>query len=96
MYSPPSYSDQENALLSRVVCEFCESRDALVLGDFNLPSIVWTEEGGMLGGIGNVDRMFLDCFALAGLTQWVLEAMFISSGNTLDLFMTSEFDRVGL
>ena len=55
----------------------------------------WTEDGGMLGGEGRVDRMFLECFAVAGLTQWVMEATFVSSGNTLDLFLTSEVDRVG-
>ena len=65
------------------------------MGDFNLPSIIWTEDGGMLGGEGRVDRMFLECFAAAGLTQWVMEATFVSSGNTLYLFLTSEVDRVG-
>ena len=65
------------------------------MGDFNLPSIVWSDEGEMLGGKGKVDRMFIDCFNAAGLTQWVLKPTFVSSGNTLDLFLTSELDCVG-
>ena len=40
VYRPPSYSDQQNALLSRFVCEFSEGREVIVLGDFNLPSIL--------------------------------------------------------
>ena len=39
--------------------------------------------------------MILDCFALAGLIHWVLEATFIPLGNTLPLFLMSEVDRVG-
>ena len=56
VYRPPSYRDQENALLSRVVCKFCEGREVVVLGDFKLPSIVWIEERGMLNGI----KMFIE------------------------------------
>ena len=67
----------------------------VVLGDFNLPSIFWTDEARRFGCTGRVDRMFLDCFVSIGLTQWVLEATFVSSGNTLGLFLTSKLDRVG-
>ena len=50
----------------------------------------------MLGGIGKIKKMFfLECFAFAGLTQWILEDTFISSGNTLDLLLASEIDDVG-
>ena len=38
---------------------------------------------------------FLDCFTAAGLSQWVEEAKFVTSGNILHLFLTSETDRVG-
>ena len=33
-------------------------------------------------------------FNLLGLTQWVLEPTFISSGNILDLVLTTEADRI--
>ena len=39
--------------------------------------------------------MFLDVFILLGLSQWVSEPTFPSSGNTLDLLLTTEHDRVG-
>ena len=90
-----SYSDEEKVSLTRFLCEICEGHEVVILGDFNLPSIVWSDEGEMLGGEGKIDRMFMDCFNTAGLTQWVLEPTFVSSGNTLDLFLTSELDRVG-
>ena len=63
------------------------------MSDFNLPSIVWSDEGEILGE-GKVDRMFIDCFNAAGLTQWVLQPTFLPSDSTLDLFLTSELDRV--
>ena len=43
--------------------------------------------------IGLVE-MFLECFAVAGLTQRVMVATIVSYGNTLNLFLTSEIDSV--
>ena len=95
VYRPPSYSVHENEVLDRVILSFCEGREVVVFGDFNLPSLLWSAGGGAYGAVGNVDRKFLDCFIAAGLTQWVMEATFIASGNTLNLFFTSEIDREG-
>ena len=39
--------------------------------------------------------MFLDVFTSCGLVQWVSEPTFSNSGNTLDLLLTTEKDRVG-
>ena len=41
-----------------------------------------------------MNKVFLDCFVSASLTKWVMEGTFVSSGNILDLFLTSETDRV--
>ena len=49
----------------------------------------------MFAGACQRDRLLFDCFVAAGLTQWVMEATFVTSGNTLYLFLTSEGDRVG-
>ena len=60
-----------------------------------MPSLVWSAGDGIFRGASQRDHVFLDCFALASLTQWVMEPTFISSGNTFDLYLASEIDRVG-
>jgi hypothetical protein len=84
-----------NRGLVDLMMNFCVGREVVVLGDFNLPSLVWPLENLFDNYISPVDRIFLDCFVDLGLTQWVEECTFISSGNVLDLFFTSENDRVG-
>ena len=42
-----------------------------------------------------LSNLFLSCFNQLGLSQWVKFPTFIPSGNTLDLILTSELDRVG-
>jgi hypothetical protein len=94
VYRPPSYGGDDNGSLIDSILSFCEGREVIVVGDFNLPSLSWPADGLELG-VSRVDQSFLDCFISAGLTQWVDEATFVSSGNILDLFLTSETDRVG-
>ena len=65
----------------------------MILGDFNLPSLSWSFDDLFMDA--NRDTVFLDCFIAASLTQWVKEPTFVSSGNILDLFLTSETYRVG-
>ena len=78
VYRPPSYSDQENDLLMRFLRNFVVSRELIVLGDFNLPSLVWPLDGNGFSGVGvsPVDGLFLECFLECGLTQWVEFATF--------------------
>jgi hypothetical protein len=94
VYRPPSYGERENAELMGLILDFSVGREVVVLGDFNLPSIEWSD-GEAGGAISSADRLFLDCFTVCGLQQWVDEPTFLSSGNILDLFFTSELDRVG-
>ena len=51
--------------------EFCEGHEVVILSDFNLSSIVWSDEGEILGCEGKVDRKFMNCFNAAGLTVGV-------------------------
>ena len=37
VYRPPSYSVHENEVLIRVILSFCEGREVVVFGDFDLP-----------------------------------------------------------
>ena len=68
----------------------------VVLGDFNLPSLAWPLEDALDAYVRPVDLLFLDCFLSVGLTRWVTESTFLVGGSTLDLFLTSELDRVGV
>lgn len=95
VYRPPSYCDNENEVLLDFIEDFCSGREVVVLGDFNLPSVQWSAGGGVCRYASRTDRLFVDCFVSAGLYQWIEEATFVSSDNTLDLFLTSELDRVG-
>ena len=40
IYSPPSYSAWENEVLIGVILDFCERHEVVILGDFNLPSLL--------------------------------------------------------
>ncbi len=64
------------------------------MGDFNLPSVAWGKDL-VACGLTARDSNFYNCFISLGLTQWVTEPTFITSGNILDLILTSEDDRVG-
>ena len=63
IYRPPSYSEEENRLLIEFLTEFSATHELFVLGDFNLPSISWSVEGGNTSRLPPVDRAFSDCLA---------------------------------
>ena len=89
----PIATVEMNLLLIDVILNFCEAREVVILGDFNLLSLLWSA-GVEMSGASQNDQLFLDCFSAAGLSQWVEEATFGILGNILDLFLTSETDRV--
>ena len=65
-----------------------------MLGDFNFPGVDWQGEN-PAGNCNAMEQMFLNSFDEIGSTQWVNEPTFPRSGNTLDLILSSEADRVG-
>jgi hypothetical protein len=95
VYRPPSYGADSNEQLLRIVSDFCVGREVVILGDFNLPTLTWPTESVFNSYVSPVDRSFFDCFVAGGLIQWIGESTFYPSGNILDLFLTSESDRVG-
>ena len=96
VYRPPSYTVSENEELVHVLHEQVLGKEVIIVGDFNLPNIQWKSvEELPTDHVPPLESMFLDVFSLSGLTQWVVEPSFPSSGNTLDLLLTSEEDRVG-
>ena len=94
VYRPPSYSSEENVRIIDFLHEFVVGKEVIILGDFNLPSLKWPLEISASIYASPVDRDFRNCFVECGLTQWVEFATFVPSGNTLDLILTSDDDRV--
>ena len=65
-----------------------------MLGDFNFPTLDWTTHAAVAVCARPIDRDFYDVFSGCGWTQWVDVPTFISSGNVLDLVLTSDTDRI--
>ena len=95
IYRPPSYSLLENQSLIGFISEFVRNREVLFLGDFNLPTLDWISESVFNSYIRPLDKLFFDCFVDSGLSQWVRFGTFFPSGNTLDLILTTDDDRIG-
>ena len=93
VYRAPSNSSDDNTSIANFVANFGIGKEVIILGDFNLPSIDWTEN--VISAKTPTDCTFLETFNSLGLTQWVNEPTFPRSGNILDLILTSEADRVG-
>jgi len=95
IYRPPSYSQGENQALLEFLQQFMMGKEVIVLGDFNLPSLRWSDNSVLDSYVSPTDRLFHDCFTECGLVQWVNFGTFFPSGNILDLVLTTEEDRVG-
>ena len=95
VYRPPSYSVTDNEELLAFLMRECVGKEAILLGDFNLPSLNWSLPGDVLRSASASDTRFIDLFDLLGLTQWINEPTFPRSGNILDLILTNESDRMG-
>ena len=94
VYRPPSYSPAQNEDLLGFLDSFVFGREVVVLGDFNLSSLSWGDGDDVGVGATPRDLEFLNCFTSLGLTQHVSLPTFYPSGNTLDLALTTEHDRV--
>ena len=95
VYRAPSSSQLENTALVDFIVSFSANKEILLLGDFNLPSLKWSEPNILDHYIVPNDRFFYNCFVECGFSQWVTFGTFFPSGNILDLILTSEDDRVG-
>ena len=95
IYRPPSYSPEENRGLVQLLQEHCTSREVILQGDFNLPSLLWNNDDPAESYVSPIDRSFLELFISLGLTQVVKEPTSFPSGNTIDLCLLSHPDRLG-
>ena len=96
VYRPPSYTIIENEELLQSLQTFVSDKEAILIGDFNLPNVIWGEDDAhhIFHGT-STERAFLDMFDTLGLKQWISVPTYPSSGNTLDLVLTTEPDCIG-
>ena len=73
-YRPPSNSMNENEELLIYLQNCCIDKEAVLMGDFNLPTLDWRCES--TSSASACDRRFLDLFDMVGLTQWIKESTF--------------------
>ena len=63
MYMPPSNTLAENDGFLSFITGFYSTRNVLVLGDFNLPTLRWSVGGPVVGSCSSVlDRSFFGSF----------------------------------
>ena len=94
VYRPPSSNEHSNERLLTFLASFCVGKEIIILGDFNLPGLKWSDSP-FGRPTDPLSRNLFDCFLALGLTQWVKFPTFLTSRNTLDLILTSDHDRVG-
>ena len=94
LYIAPSNTSIDDEHLAGFLTDFCSDKEVVIVGDFNLPSIGWTQDD-RTASCSALDKMFFETFLSLGLTQWVLQPTFPRSGNILDIVLTTEPDRVG-
>ncbi|XP_045137135.1 uncharacterized protein LOC123519700 [Portunus trituberculatus] len=95
VYRPPSNTQNDNTALINLLEQFCTGKEVLILGDFNLPAVDWSIEDVLFQDYDPLTLAFTNCFNTIGLHQWVDFPTFTSSGNTLDLILSMETDRIG-
>ena len=93
VYRPPSYNDSENRNLYEFLLSFCNDKEVILQGDFNLPTLKW--ETSIEEYISVTDKLFNDLFIALGLTQIISLPTIFPSGNILDLILLSHDDRIG-
>ena len=71
IYRPPTQPSQDNDELVRFISAFCDDKETILMGDFNLPSLKWGNDFFETAYCTPNDRKFLDCFNSVGLTQVV-------------------------
>ena len=95
LYRAPSYSHEENTQLISFLSNFCGTREVVLQGDFNLPSLRWEREDPMSVYTTPLDRWFFDCFSSLGLMQMIHRPTFFPAGSVIDLVLCSHPERIG-
>ena len=96
VYRPPSSGLNDNVRLLEFIEQFCQDKEMIILGDFNLPSLHWNREDMLATYIPEFEMEFFNLFSQLGLVQVVNSSTNFPSGNVIDLCLCSFPDRVGL
>ena len=95
IYRPPSNNVSDNRILIDFLLQFCPNKEIVLQRVFNLPSLKWELDDMPVSCIYPCDREFFELFVNLGLVQIVKEPTIFPSANILDLFLTSDPERVG-
>ena len=95
VYRPPSNDVTDNRILMGFLLQFCPDKEIVLQGDFNLPSLKWDLDEMYDSYIYPCDREFFELFMNLGLAQIIKKPTIFPSANILDLFLTSDPERVG-
>ena len=94
-YRPPSYTEAENLAMIAALQAFISEHVTILIGDFNLPNVEWRGAAETVFSKGTgIEKAFLNMFDSLGLHQWVFVPTYPSSGNILDLVLTTEPDCI--
>ena len=94
VYRPPSNTQEQNDALTHFLIDSCAEKEAIIAGDFNLPSLDWSNTQ-MIRSASPADLKFVNTFDTLGLTQWITVPTFPLSSNMLDLLLMTDPDRIG-
>ena len=94
IYRPPSYNLIENMKLVQFIESFCFGKEVVVQGDFNLPDVDWISDSSS-NSSSHLGESFYNAFVTVGLNQIIDCPTIHPSGNILDLFFTSDLERIG-
>lgn len=94
VYRPPSNTQEQNDALTHFLIDSCAEKEAIITGDFNLPSLDWSSPQ-MIRSASSADLKFVNTFDTLGLTQWITVPTYPRSSNVLDLLLTTDPDRIG-
>ena len=94
VYRPPSYTNEQNIAIIDFLIDFCDDKEVVIQGDFNLPTLLWQDDDLANNYVLPIDRTFLDCFTNIGLSQVVKESTNFPSCTILDLCLVTHAERV--
>ena len=95
MYRAPSYKRELNESIMNFLTLFCNDKEVALQGDLNLPDLRWCDDVVAPLSANRLDVDFYDTFISVGLEQVVTDSTIFPSGNILDLFLSTDSERVG-
>ena len=80
VYRPTSNSSDDNNHPSRFILKFFVDREMILIENFTMPLINWSNVHLFQGDFESTTQAFVDAFVSAGLSQWATESTFFLIG----------------